>query len=320
VRILVVKPTALGDVAQALGIAPLLKQGMGETVHVTWLVDEDYAPVVHCSPWVDEIITFPRRRLRRQGSPLAWSGWLSSLKIYEFDVVLDLQGLARSALMTRAVRAKRRIGLQSAREFSWLAYDERVPDSQSHAVDRYVAAARYINKNANGETLPLPAPQGVLPDGLQEGRYTVLHPYSLWETKLWPWRNYGELLSLLPNEQFVMVGHGPFFPVKAPNLLDLRNKTDLAQLLLLLGKSRAMISTDSGPLHLAAAFGKPLLALFGATDPGRTAPRSGRVTVLTVDLDCRPCLRRKCERQQAMECLQTIRPQQVASAWEQLVQ
>jgi ADP-heptose:LPS heptosyltransferase len=323
VRILVVKPTALGDVAQALSVAPILKQWPGRAVHLAWLVDGDYAPLLRLCPWVDEIIIFPRRYLRSQGcSPLAWLRWLSSLRQHEFDLVLDLQGLARSALMSRSVRAKRRVGLQSAREFSRLAYDELVPDVQRHAVDRYLAAARQVmgdtNRGGLNDHSLLAEPQGELPAGLQAGNYTLVHPYSLWETKLWPWRNYEQLAKLLPGEQFVLVGQGGFFPVAAPNVTDLRGGTDLQGLLQLAGKSRAVISTDSGPLHLAAAFDKPLLALFGATDPDKTAPRAQRVKVLTNDLKCRPCLQRRCAGPRVMECLQGITPEQVAGAWKAL--
>jgi len=320
VRILVVKPTALGDVAQALAVAPVLKRWRGHEVHLTWLGDEDYAPLVKLSPWVDEIITFPRRKLR--GSPLAFVRWLASLRKHEFDLALDLQGLARSALMMKAVRVKRRVGLWSAREGSRLAYDELVEDSQAHAVDRYLAAARQVtgvNDEISDDASLLTLPPGNLPEGLEPGNYTVLHPYSLWQTKLWPWRNYQKLATALPREKFAVIGHGDFFPLMAPNVIDLRGKTDLSALLAILGNSRAVISTDSGPLHLAAAFDKPLLALFGATDPDKTAPRARQMKILTNELPCRPCLRRVCHNEKAMECLQAITVEMVSNEWSALI-
>ncbi|MDR1192012.1 MAG: glycosyltransferase family 9 protein [Verrucomicrobiales bacterium] len=318
-KLLVVKPTALGDVAQALTVAPLLKQ---RAAWLAWLVDEDYAPLVKLCPWVDEIITFPRRRLR--GSPSAWVRWLASLRRHEFDVALDLQGLARSALMLRAVRADWRVGLRSAREGARLAYNVAVADGQRHAIDRYLAAARLVaglDAAAPADRPLLAPPPDAVPAGLRAGEYTVLHPYSLWATKLWPWRNYERLAALLPQEQFVLAGQGPFFPASAPNITDCRNRTGLTDLLALLGGSRAVIGTDSGPLHLAAAFGKPLLALFGATDPGKTAPRAPLTVakILTAGLSCQPCLRRHCQRPAAMECLRVITPEQVAKAWVTLV-
>jgi ADP-heptose:LPS heptosyltransferase len=165
----------------------------------------------------------------------------------------------------------------------------------------------------------LAKPAGELPAGLQEGRYTVLQPYSLWTTKLWAWSNYSALARLLPEEKFVLVGTGAFFPIDEPNVVDLRNRTTLAELLLVLSNARVVVGTDSGPLHLAAAFDTPLLALFGATDPRKTAPRSAHTNVLTTDLECRPCLRRQCRRQNVMECLQSITPSRVAAAWKEIV-
>ncbi|MDR2463520.1 MAG: glycosyltransferase family 9 protein [Verrucomicrobiales bacterium] len=316
-KILVVKPTALGDVAQALGVAPVLRRGAGR---LAWLVDEDYAPLVKACPAVDEIITFPRRRLGK--SPSAWWRWLRSLRRHGFDVALDLQGLARSALMMRAVRADWRVGLRSAREGARLAYNVAVDDCQRRAADRYLAAALLVAGDADGElpdAPPLAVPSGDLPGSLSAGRYTVLHPYSKWNTKLWPWRHYAELARCLPGEQFVLIGSGAFFPMDEPNVLDLRNRTGLAELLVLLGNARAVISTDSGPLHVAAAFDRPLVALFGATDPSKTAPRATRVRTLTVNLPCRPCGRRVCEQPLTMECLRLITPQAVATAWKEII-
>ncbi|MDR1144913.1 MAG: glycosyltransferase family 9 protein [Verrucomicrobiales bacterium] len=315
---LVIKPTALGDVAQALTVAPVLKSRGGR---LTWLVDEDYAPLVTACPWVDELITFPRRRLR--AAPAAFARWLLTLRRHKFDLALDLQGLARSALMTRAVRATRRVGLQSGREWSRLAYDEVVADVQTHAADRYLTAALTVTGTASGDAMTdtqlLVRPPDELPAGLRTGGYTVLHPYSRWETKLWPWRNYEQLARLLPEEKFVLVGQGNFFPATAPNLLDLRGQTDLRGLLTLLGAARAVVGTDSGPLHVAAALDRPLVALFGATDPRKTAPRARQVKLLTTDLSCRPCLRRHCQRANRMACLRAITPAQVVAAWRSLV-
>ena len=317
-KILVVKPTALGDVAQALAVAPILKQAP-DCSELVWLVDEEYAPLLRLCPWVDRLILFPRRRWRFPRDIREINTWLAALRREHFDLVLDLQGLARSGVMTRVTGAPRRIGLASAREFSSWACNEQVQDRQKHAVDRYLAAAQLaagsLNAVADAELLLRP-PAGDLPAGLESGTYTVLHPYSKWETKLWPWQNYEALMQACPEETFVLAGHGPFFPVSAANCIDLRNQTDLTRLLAILGHARVVISTDSGPLHLAAALGRPLVALFGATDPERTGPR-GRTsaTVLTTGVSCRPCLSRHCRRNQRMACLVQVDVATVQQAW-----
>jgi len=319
-KVLVVKPTALGDVAQALAVAPLLKQwpDCGELV---WLVDEEYAPLVRLSPAVDRLILFPRKRWSRQCNGREIISWLLALRRENFGLVLDLQGLARSGFMTGITGAPRRVGLASARELSGLACNETVADGQEHAVDRYLAAVRQVvgaETPGAGARAVLDIPPTPLPEGLQSGCYTVLHPYSQWQTKLWPWENYETMARACPEETFVLIGYGAFFPVQAPNCVDLRNRTTLELLLAVLAHARVVISTDSGPLHVAAALGRPVLGLYGATDPGRTGPRGTRATVLTTDLPCRPCLSRTCTNAQPLECLQKIGIDRVLQGWANL--
>ena len=276
-KILVVKPTALGDVAQALLVAPLLRK-IPACTELVWLVDEDYQSLVHCSPLVDRVILFPRKRWRGRWFNLECLAWLRRLRQEKFDLVLDLQGLARSALMTWATGATRRVGLASAREGAVLAYTDLVADTEKHAVDRYAQAVAVVaDLEIPLEHTYLEVKEGkaaALPGGLVPGHYTVLHPYSLWASKLWNWQNYDTLIRNVPQETFVLVGQGPFFPVLADNCIDLRNRTDLDALLSVLSHSRVVISTDSGPLHLAAAFGKPVIGLFGPTSVEKTGARS----------------------------------------------
>lgn len=315
-KVLVIKPTALGDVAQALAVVPALKVS-GCASRLDWVVDEDYLPLMEACPEVDRAIPFPRRRWRGGGWLRGVPDWVRRLRGDAYDVVLDLQGLARSALMTRAARARRRIGLASAREGARLAYSEIVDDRGiSHAVDRYArAVAQILGQDPSPWFRPFPRPTGALPETLEAGSYVVLHPYSIWETKFWPWENYSRLGGLLPDVRFVLVGNGPRFPWTAANGLDLRGRTPLDLLLRVLAGARAVVGTDSGPAHLAALFGVPLITLFGATDPARTAPRARGAQVLAAaGLPCRPCLSRTCGHSEPMACLRAVSAGEVARA------
>jgi ADP-heptose:LPS heptosyltransferase len=152
---------------------------------------------------------------------------------------------------------------------------------------------------------------------VKEKPYFVLHPYSRWTTKLWPWRNYIQLIESMPEAQFVVVGNGPWFPIgtasiTSKNVLDLREKLTLPQLISVLAHARAIVSTDSGPAHLAAALNRPTLVLFGPTDPQKTRPVGGAVTVITHPLPCAPCLKRYCRRDLPMECMSGIAVHPVA--------
>lgn len=319
-RVLIIKPTAFGDVAQALRPVAALKHS-GWATRLDWIVDSDYLPLVQACPAVDRAIPFPRRRWRASFCPGEMLQWIRQLRQQTYDVALDLQGLARSALMIRAARAARRIGLSSAREGARWAVDELVPDHPRHAIDRYLVAIRHLIARDPAPFLqPIPRPAAALPAGLTPGSYILLHPYSLWTTKLWPWENFSTLCSLRPEVHFVAIGHGPRFPLSAPNLTDLRGRLPLDTLLPLLAHARAIVSTDSGPAHAAALFDTPVLAVFGATDPERTAPRSTRTTVLMAeDLPCRPCLSRNCHHPQPLTCLTSLNPPRIAAALDALI-
>jgi len=320
-KLLIVKPTALGDVAHALQAVPQLKSS-GKVDHLGWVVDEDYAPLLRLFPEIDEIIPFPRRKWKKRFSlPDIWR-WGRALRARGYDTVLDLQGLARSGLMTWASGAPRRIGLKSAREGAGLAYTEIVDDWQTHAIDRYRAACDHVAGKLDAPDLPGRRGEGVmpLPLGLKAGEYTVLHPYSLWETKLWPWCNYQLLVEALPDETFVVIGKGEIFPISGPNVIDLRNRTEsLTSLLALLSQARLLISTDSGPAHIATALGCPVICIFGATDPCKTGPKGRDVEILFKEVECRPCLRRTCQYRIKMACLRSLGVLEVAKTWEKMV-
>lgn len=312
-KILIVKPTALGDVAQTCLLVPAIKEAHPDW-HVSWVVDEDYRELVQLCSGVDEVIAFPRRRWKKNKSVSEVVPWFRQIKEKQFDAALDLQGLARSALMTFA--ASRRIGFASAREFACLAYNETIKDDAPHAVDRYRQAIEHligkkITKHYQLNKPSLPENLSLLPD-----KYTVLHPYSIWETKLWPWDYYYHLTKSLPGEAFVLVGKGGYFPCSASNIADFRNRTTLSELLAILAHARAVISTDSGPAHLAAALGRPLITLFGSTDPKKTKPIAPKSIILNKKIPCQPCLKRICRHTSLMQCLREITVDEVKKAWE----
>ena len=303
-RILIIKPTALGDVAQALLVVPALKEVYG-CDHLAWVVDKDYQPLVEASPWVDEVIAFPRRRWKERLRIGELLSWCRQLRKPRFDIVLDLQGLARSGFMTWVTRAKRRIGLVSAREGSRIAYNEVFNDHQGSAIDRYYQAVEYVLGANLGKKRCLYHLEAFdhIDKELQGGDYLVMHPYSNWQTKLWPWQNYQKLAAELPMQRFVLVGNGPYFHCEARNIIDLRGQTNIFRLMHVLSRAKVVISTDSGPAHVAALYNKPMITLFGATDMTKTAPTITFGKVLQSGKKCQPCLNRRCYEQRPMACM-----------------
>lgn len=318
-KILIIKPSALGDIVQALPVLTGLRRRW-PAARIDWLVNDSLEEILKGHPCLNKTIPYPRRRWNHPGRlPEMWR-WARDLRAERYDITLDLQGLMRSALMTWAAGSPRRIGLLSAREGARFAYTETVPDTAISAAERYLTCLEYLGIPARPLDFQLAA-HAPLPEPLADfGPYLALHPYSRWHTKLWPWRHYQELIDRMPERRFVVVGEGPWFPLEASGrLVDLRGRLGLDSLVTVLDRSAGLLSTDSGPAHIAAALGRPTLVLFGATDWRKTRPMGAHVFVHTRAIFCSPCLRRTCWRDTPVECMSLISPGEVIARLEQMI-
>ncbi|MEM1059570.1 MAG: glycosyltransferase family 9 protein [Verrucomicrobiota bacterium] len=317
-KVLLIKPSAFGDVVQALPVAASLKQAWpGVTLH--WVLNEHFRELLADNRHIDRLVLYPRQRWRFPSSLPSCVEWGRALRAENYDLVIDLQGLLRSGLMTHATHAPRRLGLASAREGARFFYNEVARDEATAAFERYLSVLHYLEIVPEAADFGFPTklvykqPKISLP-------YIALHPYSRWRTKLWPYRYYQELVAAMPQVRFAVVGRGPWFPLAGPNVHDLRNRQSLTELKATLAHAAALLSTDSGPAHLGAAMGTPTHVLFGATDWRRTKPVGPKVSIQTNDVFCSPCLKRTCRRDQPMECMRGLLPRMVAKRLLPLVQ
>lgn len=310
-RILIVKPSALGDVVHALPIAELLRNRFPHA-RLSWLVAPAFAPIVEGHPCVDETIRFDRRGLSRGWATRGPAGVVGDLIAFgrtladrNFDLVIDLQGLARSALLTWATGAPTRVGFGYARELAPLAYTHRVGwrGSERHAVERYLDVAEALGCGRGPVRFRFPvtdADRAIVADWLGESRpHAVLLPGTNWATKRWPIAHYAELAGRIEAElglRVVVAGGADVVELarRLPGALDLTNRTTLPQLVALLGKAALVVANDSGPMHIASALGVPLVTIFGPTSPVRTGPYGRIETVIRADIACSPCLSRRC--------------------------
>jgi lipopolysaccharide heptosyltransferase I len=311
-KILIIKPSALGDIVQALPVLTGIRRRWPEA-RIDWIVNDSLQEILAGHPCLHELVIYPRQRwphLLRL--PEMWR-WARKLRAERYDITLDLQGLMRSALMTWAAGSPRRIGLQSAREGARSFYNEVVADTAISAAERYLTCLEYLGIPVQPLDFQL-RPQQPLPAELAAfGSYIALHPYSRWRTKLWPWRYYQELVDSMPDRRFVVVGEGPWFPLDAPGrLVDLRSRLTISSLVTVLDAAQAVLSTDSGPAHIAGALGKSTLILFGATDWRKTKPLGPHAVAYTQSLFCSPCLKRTCWRDTPVECMALIKPEKIS--------
>lgn len=267
-RILVVKLSAMGDIVHALPAVASLKRSF-PGCRLSWLVKRKWAVLLEGNPYVDEVIPFERN------SAASLLAALRSLRAKHFDLAIDFQGLIQSALLARTSGAKRIFGFESkeVREAAavWF-YTDRAATPSAHVVEKCLdlavsaGAARHVE-------FPIPAgsPEGALP----EGPFVLASPLAGWAAKQWPIEYYGQLAARM---KVPLVLNGP--PGMPQVAATYSHVSGIPGLIDATRRATAVIGVDSGPLHLAAALGKPGVALFGPTDPVRNGPYGGTIEVL----------------------------------------
>ncbi|MBI4575185.1 MAG: hypothetical protein HY722_02865 [Planctomycetes bacterium] len=310
-RVLVVRLSALGDVVHATPAVRALR-GLYPGAHLAWAVDAEAAPL---ALGADERIPLPRRRWAR--APLdertvnEARRWVAALRRRRFDLAVDLQGLARSALVAFLSGARSRVGASSAREGARLLYTHIVPlpTLDEHAVRRGMRVVADLG-GVPPESLEVAflapgdpaAARGSrrLPGagGLEPGGYLVAAVGAGKPANRWPASRWGELAALVHGRTglcTILVG-GPSdralgaeaMARAGPAALDLVGRTGLGELSELLRGAAAVVASDTGTLHLAVACARPTVALFGPASAARTGPyRGGRV--VSLGLPCAPC-------------------------------
>lgn len=350
VRVLVIKPSSLGDLIHAAGAVRAIADA-NPHASISWLVNEEYVDLVREFPGVSEVIPFPRRRLSLRRFPRCVPdaiSWFRALR-RDFDVAIDLQGLQRSALFARASGARERFGPRSARELGWIHYNRRVsiPAELVHAVDRLNRIAEHVLVESrflrsDGAT-PAFDPRLSVPARAAERAHDVIAeiapgdpalvaicPGTRWESKEWPEAQWIELLRAIHAQRWslhpVLLGAASEAPridailrAAAVPAANLAGRIDLWTTAAVLERSACAVTLDSAPLHLAAAVGTPVVALFGPTDPARVGPRGVPSRVLRRDdLTCLECYERRCPLPRRV-CLPDLSADRVLDALEELL-
>lgn len=325
-KILLLKPSSLGDVFQALPVLRLLKLHYPSS-EIFWWLDAALAPLLEGDPDLAGIARFERKRwgkLRHWPEMLRSIRWLRAQK---FDLVIDLQCLARSAAFAWLANGQRLIGLDEIREGARGFYDLAVPRKSfhTHAVDWYLAVLPPLGVPVHNRFIWLPERPAVAAmvkskwptDG---SRWIALQPGARWENKRWPAKYFAELVRQIaaqfPDTRFAILGSGEdkslgeIISRAAPaRCLNLCGATSLLEMIEWVRLCDLMITNDTGPMHAAAALDKPMIALFGPTEPRRTGPYGQLENVLRIDLPCAPCLSANCTfYAKPNECLNALTP------------
>jgi heptosyltransferase I len=275
-RIVVVRLGAMGDVIHALPAVASLKHSFPGS-HLTWLVEAQWAPLLEQNPYVDRIAILERR------NPGAWMRNWRKLRAERFDFAVDFQGLVKSALAASLSRPERIFGFHQSQvreRPAALFYSNRTVARATHVVDRNLELAADAGAVSILRTFPLPdgAPEGELPDT----PFVLACPLAGWRAKQWPLAFYSRLARRLERElELPLVLNGPpdsgefaSIPSAVPH------HSSVAGLIYATRRAAAVLGVDSGPMHLAAALGKPGVAIYGPTDPTRNGPYGETIEVL----------------------------------------
>jgi lipopolysaccharide heptosyltransferase I len=329
-KILILKPSSLGDVVHALPVLRLLKQHYPNS-EIYWWIERRNAPLLEGDPDLTGVVHFDRERW---ATPWHWSDiWkcIRELRGHRFDLVIDLQALARSSAVGWLARGKFFVGLHDPRELAPAYYDVSVPrpSRNTHAVDWYLETLRVLGVpvHFNFDWMPKrdnAAREAAALLGLNGAPIVALLPGARWENKRWPAGHFRELVLQLhtrnPDLRFAVLGARSDAPMAAEiasavpeKCVDLTTRTSLLQTVEVLRASAAVITNDTGPMHMAAALGKPVVALFGPTNPRRTGPY-GQIdrALQRRDLPCVPCMKATCSYHEPIACLRGLSPQRVA--------
>ena len=315
----------------------MLKKHLPES-EIYWWISTGLSSLLEGDPDLAGIVPFDRQRWTSLRFWREAADSVRFLRELQFDWVIDLQSLARSAIFAWLARGRRTVGLADYREGAPALFDTAVPRPTpgTHAVDWYIEVLKVLNVPIRWDFEWMPRRKEVRAGieskwPVRNGSWILFQPGARWLNKRWPVGHFGRLAQLLvsrrPDLRIGILGSAQeaglaeAVAAYAPGAcLSLAGKTSLPEMVEWIRASRLLITNDTGPMHIAAALGIPVVSLFGPTDPRRTGPYGQIDKALAASLQCAPCMKSRCFHSKHMECMDAINPLRVADeAWKRMM-
>lgn len=340
-RIAIVKLSSIGDIVHTLPALHTLRVNYPQA-YIAWLVEDRFKELLEGHPDLDEVIpvslkSWKNNFFRYGVYPAAlldifWFG--QDLRQCLFDLVLDFQGLIKSGLITKMTGAPTKVGFAFTRCKEFMNYfftNEHAPREERdvHVVEKNLSLLKVLEVEPTAINFPLTWGEAdkdfaqkfwASVEATASTPWVAFNPGAGWPTKRWPvtyWAELGDklmgaglsrvLLCWGPGEEFLVDAILPLMKYK-PVVLP---RTSLKQFLAVLERVSLLVSGDTGPLHLAAAIGKPVVGLYGPSDPWRNGPYGQGHRVITSGMDCQYCWKRGCAH---VDCMSRITPEEVFTA------
>jgi heptosyltransferase-1 len=344
-NILIVKLSAIGDVIHTLPALSAIRRRY-PSARITWLVEEAAADLIEGHPALDRVLVSKRKRwIRGLSGPSRYQhvkaavSFLKELRDTRYDMVLDFQASLKGGILIALARSNRKIGFGKGlehQEHSTLFLNEKVPaaDMEIHALTRGLMLLEHIGIPVDRIEYKLPVSgrdrdeisQMLAEAGVdRDSKLVAINPVAQWDTKLWANRKFAALADMLierydvpvifsggPEDRSII---GEITAGMQHNALNFAGRTTLKGLAALYERAAFLVSTDTGPMHLGAAVGIPVVALFGPTAPWRTGPFGEGHRVVRTDCKCAPCFKRRCG---TTHCMDGITVEKVIAEIEQL--
>ena len=348
-NILIVKTSAIGDVTHTLPALNALRSFYPDA-RITWLVEEAAADIVLGHRALDRVLISRRKHWAREMKSgfsrfiAAWKEakeFIRELRDTRYDLLIDFQGLLKSGLFVWLARADRKVGFGRGMEHAECSYiflNERIPavDMDTHAMQREMLLLQAIGVET-GEVvfdLPVSGQNRIDADALlaghdvdREKKLVAINPQATWPTKLWLGERFAEVADHLLGSGCSVVFTGSpanrdeidcILGMMKGQAVNLAGETSLMSLAAIYQRAEVVVTTDTGPMHIAAATGTPVVAIFGSTAPWRTGPLGDQHKVIRVEMECSPCLKKVCERG-SEDCMGQISVDMVVSTVEEIL-
>jgi len=338
-KVLILRLSALGDTIHTLPVAYAIKKSYPDC-KIGWVVEDKAKLFIENNPLIDHCYIIPKKQWKKRGLSIQnikeFKEIIDKINKENYDIVLDTQQLFKSSCLLPFLNIKRKISLTGGREFYWIFNNEfakathELFDPNYHVVHRNLELAKYIGADTSEVKMMLKdATQEIkekinnLLKNIDNNKKTiVISPATTWDNKHWKESHWSEVVNELKEKvNIIFTGMESdkklidriLEQTECKNSIILAGKTNLEELAEVFRRADVVISPDSGSAHIAWATQKPaIITLFSATAEKRSAPFGDNCYVLAPNLDCRPCLRRKCKlKKDKNKCCNLVKPEEL---------
>jgi lipopolysaccharide heptosyltransferase II len=321
-KILIVKPSRIGDIIFSLPTLAAIKQKYPHA-RISWIVDERCYEILDGNPVLEKIFVWNRK----QKSIKYYIDLMKSLRKQKFDLSIDLHGLAKSAMLVKLAGAKFKLGSSSTngmREFSWLFSKEIKSNGSRHCVERHFKVAKYLDCS-DEINYPIHIPEEsfrsvrdkLLKENVNLEKIIGMHAGGGWLSRRWGASKYASLAKRLKvelNADIILIGgkeggssekglNEEIISESGVHIIDMTGKFTLKELCAFLQMCKVFVGNEAGPMHIATALNVHSVAILGPTDAKRTGPYNGNTKIIQHKMECQPCRNRNCINPKCMQAV-----------------